>query len=416
MDSILRKDTLRIINDAIYAVLPEDAVKEALKGFVFPKKILVLAVGKAAWRMANAASESLGDNIFEGLIITKYGHSRGSIEAFEIYEAGHPIPDDNTIRATEKALRMAQSINSENLLLFLVSGGGSSLFEMPAEEVQLKDIIDITEQLLMSDASIKDINAVRKHLSKVKGGRFAQVVSPAKILSLVLSDVLKDELDTIASGPAYPDHTTSQQAIDVIRKYKVKISDGALDALNLETPKSLDNVQTKIVGNITMACQAAKCAAEKLGYHAVILTTTLNCHACEAGAFLSAIANEIVLSDQPVRKPCVIIVGGETVVKVRGSGLGGRNQELALSSAIGIEGLKNVVIASVATDGTDGPTEAAGGIVDGTTISRLTNQGLSVTEILSNNDSYTALQLIGDLIITGPTGTNVNDLMLILCK
>ena len=416
MHSTLRKDALRIIDEAIHAVLPEDAVKEALKGFVSPKKIFVLAIGKAAWRMANAAHESLGDNIFKGLIITKYGYSRGFIKAFEIYEAGHPIPDENTIRATEEALRMVESINADDLLLFLVSGGGSSLFEIPAEKVQLKDIINITEQLLMSGASIKEINAVRKHLSKVKGGRFAKVVSPVKILSLVLSDVLKDEFDAIASGPAYPDPTTTQQAINVIQKYKIQISNAALNALNLETPKRLDNVQTMIIGNITMACEAAKCAAEKLGYNTVILTTTLNCHACEAGAFLGAIAGEIVSSDQPVERPCGIVVGGETVVQVSGSGLGGRNQELALSSAIGIEGLKNVVIASVATDGTDGPTEAAGGIVDGTTISRLIDQGISAPEFLNNNDSYHALKIIGDLVIIGPTGTNVNDLMLVLCK
>lgn len=416
MDNALRKDALWIIDEAIRSVLPEDAVKEALKGFVFPKKIFVLAIGKAAWRMANAASDSIGDKIARGLVITKYGHSRGDIESFEIIEAGHPVPDGNTIRATEKALRMVESLGAHDILLFLVSGGGSSLFEMPAENVQLNDIIRVTEQLLISGASIKEINIVRKHLSKIKGGRFAQVVRPAKIFSLVLSDVLKDELDTIASGPAYPDQTTTDQAIDVLKKYKIKISRNALCAINLETPKLLDNVQTKIIGSVSIACAAAKRAAENLGYNSIILTTTLDCQACEAGVFLSAIAREIELTNQPLEKPCVLIVGGETVVQVSGSGLGGRNQELALSAAIGIAGLNNIVVASVATDGTDGPTEAAGGIVDGTTMSRLIEQGISATEVLRNNDSYHALKIIGDLVITGPTGTNINDLMLVLCK
>jgi len=286
---------------------------------------------------------------------------------------------------------MVQSLDAEDIVLFLVSGGGSSLFEI-------------------------QINAVRKHLSKVKGGRFAQVVSPAKIFSLVLSDVLGNKLDAIASGPAYPDNTTTQQAVSVIQKYRIKMSSVALHALSIETPKYLDNVETKIIGSVSIACDAAKYVAEKLGYNALVLTTTLNCHACEAGVFLSAIAQEIASSNQPIKKPCVIIVGGETVVHVKGSGFGGRNQELALSAAIGIEGLDNVVIVSVATDGIDGPTEAAGGIVDGTSIARLTEKGISAIDILSNNDSYHGLKLVGDQIIIGPTGTNVNDLTLILCR
>jgi len=416
MDNTLRKDVLRIVDKAIRSVLPEDAVKQALKEFVSARKIFVLAIGKAAWRMANAANDSLGDKIARGLVITKYGHSWGDIESFEIIEAGHPIPDGNTIRATEKALRMVKSLTADDIVLFLVSGGGSSLFEMPAENVHLDDIIRITEQLLISGASIKEINSVRKHLSKVKGGRFAQVVGPAKIFSLVLSDVLKDELDTVASGPAYPDQTTTRQAIDVLKKYKIKIPRNALSAINLETPKHLDNVQTKIIGSVSIACASAKCAAEKLGYNSIILSTTLDCQAREAGVFLSAIAREIAFTNQPLQKPCVLIVGGETVVQVSGGGLGGRNQELALSAAIGIAGLNNIVVASVATDGTDGPTEAAGGMVDGTTMSRLIEQGVSATEVLRNNDSYHALKMIGDLVITGPTGTNVNDLILVVCK
>jgi len=469
MSKSLRKDARKIIDQAIRAVYPEDAVKKALStiysagtakdhpnttsstdtaknplntipstdtakdhpnttsstdtakdplgGFVSGKKIFVLAIGKAAWRMAKAANESLQRQISGGLAITKYGYSMGRINDFEVWEAGHPIPDENSIKATERALNMVTDPRrKDDYLLFLVSGGGSSLFESPADGVSLSDITEITDQLLKSGAAIQEINTVRKHLSKVKGGRFAQIVKPARIFSLVLSDVLGDKLDTIASGPAYPDCSTSEDAIRITQKYSINLSPGALEALKLETPKSLDNVETRIIGSLSVACASAKQAAEELGYSVAILTTVLDCQAREAGTFLSAIAREVVLRNQPIRKPCAIIAGGETVVEVRGNGLGGRNQELALSAARGIGGLKNVVIASAATDGTDGPTDAAGGIVDGSTMTRLKKQGISAEEALDNNDSYHALKAVDDLLVTGPTGTNVNDLMLMLCK
>ena len=416
MNTSLREDALKIVHEAIRAVYPETAVKQALKGFVSGKKIFVLAIGKAAWRMAKAASESLEDRISKGLVITKYGYSMGSIDGFKVCEAGHPIPDENTIKATERALRMVADLGEGDVLLFLVSGGGSSLFELPVKKVGLSNITDITDQLLKSGAAIQEINAVRKHLSKVKGGRFAQIVKPARIFSLVLSDVLGDKLDTIASGPAYPDYTTSHDAIGVVRKYDVSLSQCVLNALNVETPKSLDNVETMVIGGVSIACEAARRSGEKLGYNSSVLTTNLDCQAREAGAFLGAVAREVVLRDQPIKRPCVIIAGGETVVQVRGSGLGGRNQELALSAARGIEGLKDVVVVSVATDGTDGPTDAAGGIVDGSTIARLAEQGISVEGVLNSNDSYHALQAVDALVITGPTGTNVNDLMFVLCR
>ena len=311
---------------------------------------------------------------------------------------------------------MIKDLREEELLLFLVSGGGSSLFELPAQNVELRDLIDITDQLLKSGATISEINAVRKHLSKVKGGRFAEIVKPAEIFSLVLSDVLGDRLDTIASGPAYPDFTTSQDALRIIRKYGIKLTSRVSSAMNNETPKSLENVETKIIGSVFIACEAAKTAAEKLGYNSMILTATLDCEAREAGVFLGGIVREIVSRDRPVKRPCAVILGGETVVQVKGNGLGGRNQELALSAARGIEGLDNVVIASVATDGTDGTTDAAGGIVDGETLMRLGEKGIDVEEALDNNDSYHALEAAGDLLNTGPTGTNVNDLIIVLCK
>jgi len=311
---------------------------------------------------------------------------------------------------------MVKDLKREDMLLFLVSGGGSSLFELPAESVELEDLISITDQLLRSGATIFEINAVRKHLSRVKGGRFAEAVNPAMIFSLVLSDVLGDRLDTIASGPAYPDFTTSQDALRIIEIYDVKLPARVLNALKKETPKSLENVEAMIVGSISIACEAAKLAAKQLGYNSMVLTTALNCEAREAGTFLSAIVREIVTRDRPVKRPCVIILGGETVVRVKGSGLGGRNQELALSAACGIWGLDNAVIASVATDGTDGPTDAAGGIVDGQTVDRLKEKGIDVAEVLNYNDSYHALEAVESLLRTGPTGTNVGDLIILLCK
>jgi glycerate 2-kinase len=412
----VREDALRTVEEAIRAVYPENGVKKALENLESTGNIKVLAIGKAAWRMAKAARESLEDRISEGIVITKYGHSMGDIEGFSTFEAGHPIPDKNTIEATKRALGMVEDLKGEDLLLFLVSGGGSSLFELPAENIELEDLISITDQLLRSGATILEINAVRKHLSRVKGGHFAETLNPVKIFSLVLSDVLGDRLDTIASGPAYPDCTTSQDALGIIGKYDIKLPSKVLNALKKETPKSLGNVETRIVGSISIACEAARIAAEQLGYTSMILTASLDCEAREAGKFLSGIAREISARERPVKRPCAIILGGETVVQVKGKGLGGRNQELALSAACGIEGLENIVIVSTATDGTDGPTDAAGGLVDGETMMHLREKGIDVEEALSNNDSYHALEVVGDLLMTGPTGTNVSDLIVLLCR
>jgi hydroxypyruvate reductase len=316
--------------------------------------------------------------------------------------------------ATKRVLELTNSLKENDVVLFLISGGGSALFEMPVDGVSLEDIQKLTEALLKSGANIVEINTVRKHLSRVKGGRFAQHVYPARIVSLVLSDVLGDRLDSIASGPAYPDGTTSQQAIDVLRKYNITVSEKILNALAQETPKELSNVETFIIGSVKVACENAEKFASQLGYNTFVLTTTLDCEAKEAGKFLASIAKEIKNSDRPVKKPAAIILGGETVVKVKGSGKGGRNQELALSFALAIEGLENIVLCSFGTDGTDGPTDAAGGIVDGQTAQKIRKAGLSAESFFENNDSYNALKIAGDLLITGPTGTNVNDLIVLL--
>ncbi|MBO8166419.1 MAG: glycerate kinase [Kosmotoga sp.] len=415
MNSI-REDALYIADEAIKAVLPENAVVSALQSKKFEGNVVLVAIGKAAWRMAAAAKEVLGDRISRGVVITKYQHSLGKIKGLEVYEAGHPVPDENTLKATEIALELVKNLSEKDTVLFLVSGGGSALFESLREGVTLDDLADITQKLLNSGANIVEINTVRKHLSKVKGGGFARLVQPAKVFSLVLSDVLGDRLDSIASGPAYPDSSTSEEAINIVKKYGLNIPERIKRVLMLETPKTIDNVETKIIGSVGKVCEVAVKKAEELGYKATILTTTLDCEAKEAGAFLAAIAREISDFNSTFKRPCAIVLGGETVVHVKGSGKGGRNQELALSAAKGIKGLKGVAILSVGTDGTDGPTDAAGGIVDGTTVVRLKEKGLDIDSFLDNNDAYHALQAIGDLIVTGPTGTNVNDLILMLVR
>jgi len=415
----MKKKLKSIVDMVVRTLIPEESTRlwiannmhkfESVDGNLY-----TIAIGKAAWRMAKATNDVLGERIEYGIVVTKYAHSEGDIPRFEIYEAGHPVSDENTLKATQKVLELTSNLTESDLVLFLVSGGGSALFEMPMEGIELEEIQFLNEQLLKSGANIVEINTVRKHLSKVKGGRFAQHVYPAKIVSLVLSDVLGDRLDSIASGPAYPDGTTSQQAIDVLRKYNITVSEKILNALAQETPKELSNVETFIIGSVKVACENAEKFASQLGYNTFVLTTTLDCEAKEAGKFLASIAKEIKNSDRPVKKPAAIILGGETVVKVKGSGKGGRNQELALSFALPIEGLENIVLCSFGTDGTDGPTDAAGGIVDGQTAHKIRKAGLSPESFLENNDSYNALKIAGDLLITGPTGTNVNDLIVLL--
>ena len=290
-------------------------------------------------------------------------------------------------------------------MLFLLSGGGSALFEVPlipGEELQ-----DITAQLLASGAEITQINTIRKRLSAVKGGKFALHCAPAKVFTIVLSDIIGDPLDMIASGPAYPDSSTCAQALEITETYKLRLSEQALSYLGQETPKMLDNVTTMITGSVRELCAAAAEAARQLGYEPQILTDALSCEAKEAGTWLAGLARNAT-------GKTALIAGGETVVKLTGKGKGGRNQELSLSAAAGIEGMENVCVFSVGSDGTDGPTDAAGGYVDGTTAARLRELGIEIPHVLHQNDAYHALQKVGGLIITGPTGTNVNDVAVVL--
>ena len=407
MNLTLRRDADTIIRASLKAVLPDEAVRRALKSFAPGNgRVVLVAAGKAAWQMAYAAVEALGC-VDGGIVVTKYGHVKGEIPGVSCYEAGHPVPDENSFAATEKALELVHDLKAEDTVLFLLSGGGSALFEkplLPGAELQ-----DITGQLLASGADIVEINTIRKRLSGVKGGRFAWECAPAQVFSIVLSDILGDPLDMIASGPAVPDTSTCAQAQAVAEKYHLNLSGQAKALLRQETPKMLDNVTTQVTGSVRQLCTAAAGACRELGYESVLLTDRLCCEAREAGDFLGAVAR----THAGQGRKLAWIAGGETVVHLRGSGLGGRNQELALAAAPALAGLDAAVF-SVGSDGTDGPTDAAGGYVDGDTTAALAASGWNVFDTLQNNDAYHALQAADGLIVTGATGTNVNDVTVVL--
>ncbi|MCR5670581.1 MAG: glycerate kinase [Butyrivibrio sp.] len=408
-DSKLRKDADHIIESSINAVLPDKAVMRALKDFPGAKgRVVVVSAGKAAWTMADAAGRAL-DRYDEGIVITKYGHIVGDIEGMECYEAGHPVPDENSFIATKRALEMVDGLSEDDVVIFLLSGGGSALFELPL--ISGKELQDITGQLLASGANIVEINTIRKRLSKVKGGRFAMACAPAHVFSIVLSDIVGDPLDMIASGPAYPDSSTCKEAAAIVEKYGIKLSAEAESLLDIETPKQLTNIETHITGSVKELCAAAAKNCVELGYKTEILTDSLCCEAKEAGKYLADIAKSHVNDKEKL----AFIAGGETVVHLTGNGKGGRNQELALIAAAGIAGLnRDIAIFSIGSDGTDGPTDAAGGYVDTDTAGKLADKGISIPEVLENNDSYHALKAIDGLIMTGPTGTNVNDVAVVL--
>ena len=408
MDQKLRQDADAIIRAAIAAVLPDEAVRRALKGRHFPGRVLLVAAGKAAWQMARAAVEALGP-VDAGVVVTKYGHVQGQLPGVICYEAGHPVPDENSFRATQAALDLVAGAKETDTVLFLLSGGGSALFEKPL--IPGGELQDITQQLLACGADIVEMNTIRKRLSAVKGGRFALACAPARVYSIVLSDILGDPLDMIASGPAVPDRSTCAQAQAIAETYGLRLSEAARACLQQETPKALDNVETHITGSVRELCVAAAAACGQLGYKPVLMTDHLDCEAREAGRFLADIARTHAGRGQAT----AYLAGGETVVRLTGHGLGGRNQELALAAAPGLAGLPAAVF-SVGSDGTDGPTDAAGGYVDGDTAAALAARGLDAGAVLADNDAYHALQAVDGLIVTGPTGTNVNDVAVVLVR
>ena len=384
----MREDAETILREAVAAAQPGRLVREALAAERLTGRIVLLAAGKAAWAMAQAACACVP--VRRGIVITKDGHLGGALPPLELVEAGHPVPDARAFAAARRALALTQGLTAEDTVLVLLSGGASALFELP----------------LVPEA----MNAVRKRLSAVKGGRFAQHCAPARVVSVLLSDVLGDRPDVIGSGPAVPDSSTSGEALEAAGQAGL-LPDAALEALlRQETPKLLENARWHVVGGVRLLCAAAEETCRRLGYAPFVLTDRLSCEAREAGRFLSAAAQYHAGRGRAL----ALLAGGETVVHVTGSGLGGRNQELALAAAPGLEGLSDAAVFSFGSDGTDGPTDAAGGYADGRTAAILRALGRTAEAWLDDNDAWHALAQTGGLLRTGPTGTNVNDLSVLL--
>ncbi len=432
----VKGDALAIMREAIESADPYRAVRKSLKveggklvvsgeEFEIKGRIYLLAFGKAACAMARAAVDVLGAAVHKGVVLTKYGYAENCprMGGIKVIEAGHPVPDGNSLLGAELGLELAEKVGPEDVLLVLISGGGSALFLLPEGGISLEDKIRTNELLLKSGATIYEINTVRKHISAVKGGKLAKRVR-GTVISLILSDVVGDPLEAIASGPTVKDPTTFQDAFRILNLYGVweKLPESVKKHIELglegkaeETLKEdLPNVHNFIVGSGTMACEAAERKAEELGYNAAVLTTTLEGEARDVAVAIGSIIEEISRNNRPLKKPAVLIAGGEWTVTVgEGTGLGGPNQEFALSIARKIAGL-NAVVLAVDTDGTDGPTDAAGGIVDGETLKKLKKARIDVEEALRRHDAYHALERVGALLRTGPTGTNVNSLVIAL--
>lgn len=408
MNQELRKDAKQIIDEAIASVQPDAAVRRALSNIVFSEHVYIVAIGKAGWQMADAAVSYLQENGIKyekGIVITKYHHVMGQLPRIHCVEAGHPVPDENSFKGTQEVLSMVKDLTEEDMVLFLVSGGGSALFEKP--RISKKELSDITEQLLASGADIVEMNTIRKRLSEVKGGRFALACMPAMVEAVVLSDIVGDPMDMIASGPAYPDASSCADAGKIAKKYKLRLSVEAEKCLKDETPKELRNVHTQIIGSVRQLCKAAQKACKELGYKPRILAEDVTAEAREVGWDFAQLS--LMKKNHAEKNKIALIAGGETIVHLQGKGRGGRNQELAFSAMKVIAGQKDIAIFSVGSDGTDGPTDAAGGYVDGDSYEALKNAGLSYEKILQDNDCYHGLQAIDGLVLTGPTGTNVND-------
>src|SRR5215212_4047478 len=411
-DADPREAVLRSVRLEGNAVVAEDERFE-------PERIFVLAAGKAAGAMARAAEELFGERIAGGLIVTKYGHEASS-EKLEIIFAGHPEPDENSVEAARRAEELARSLGEGDLLLALNSGGASALLADPAPPIELADLKKLTGDLLRSGADIGEINTVRKHVSVLKGGGLVRLAHPAPTIALLLSDVVGDEPSSIASGLTAPDPTTLDNTRRVLERYGIEPPDSVADHLQNaeETPASDDpifeNVANCICGGGRHAAEAAAKKAGELGYTPLLLTTTLTGDALGAASMYAAIIREVLASGNPIAPPCAIVSGGEATVTVRGSGTGGPNQEFVLALAAELDGVEGWTVFSADTDGNDGSTDAAGGIAAGKTVQRIRDTGMDPEEALADNDSYAALEAGGALLVTGPTGTNVNELRVAL--
>ena len=408
MKRYLYEDARWIAERAIAAVKPDEAVRRALQNVTLTGRVYLVAVGKAAWQMASAAVNCLEKPVQKGIVITKYDHVMGKIPGVVCYEAGHPVPDENSYTATQMVLDMTADLREEDTVLFLLSGGGSALFEKPLVDGAV--LQEVTQTLLGAGAGITEINTIRKRLSGVKGGRFAAHCAPARVESIILSDVLGDPVDMIASGPAAADSTTAAEAKAIANRYGVDRHPQVRKCLEAETPKSVPNVHTQIIGSVRALCREAEKAAGERDYECIFLSDQLDGEASETGRWLIRELKQYIGSGRKL----ALIAGGETVVHLKGNGLGGRNQELALAAAVALDGVENAALISVGSDGTDGPTDAAGGYADGDTVREMARKGVDAAAFLENNDSYHALESVGNLIITGPTGTNVNDVTIVL--
>jgi len=378
--------------------------------------------------MAQAVEQILADRITRGVINTKYGHSR-PLQRIEVNEAGHPLPDERGVEGTEKIVKLLKEADRQTLVLCLLSGGGSALMPHPAAGISLEEKQQTTQRLLQSGASIEETNAIRKHLSGIKGGRLCQLAHPARVVTLILSDVVGNKLETIASGPTVADPSTFADCLRIVERYDLvgrlppsvirRLQAGVRGGVE-ETPKPGDRIfsscQNLVVGDNRLAVEAARAKAISLGYNTLVLSTQIEGEAREVARVYAALAKEVLSSGNPVGSPACFIGGGETTVTVKGEGKGGRNQELVLAAAVQIDGLRDVVILSGGTDGTDGPTDAAGAVADGQTVRRAKQMGLSASDCLRENDSYQFFRALGDLLMTGPTGTNVMDIQIVLVR
>jgi len=437
--SAMRKDAVEIFYKALKAVQPGDAIKRHCKfdgetllighrsyHLARYKNLYILGTGKATAPMAAAIEDIIDEKITGGIITVKFGHV-ADLKRINLIEAGHPVPDENGIRGASAILNLAENVEKDDLILCLISGGGSALLPFPYDGITLKDKQDIIKILLSCGATIHEINTIRKHISKIKGGRLAQAVYPATLVTLILSDVVGDDLDVIASGPTVPDSTSFYDCKNIFRRYNIidKIPNNILNHIESgisgetdETPKPHDPVFDRtynlIIGSNVESLMSAKKKAESLGYNVLLLSSMIEGETRFVAQVHGAIAREIIKTGNPLPLPACILSGGETTVTILGNGLGGRNQEFALSASIDISGKKNIVMLSAGTDGSDGPTDAAGAFSDTFTLKRAEEIGLDPYRFLANNDSYHFFQKLGDLFITGPTNTNVMDLRIVL--
>ena len=421
---ILRKHARTIFQAALSAADPAGAVERHLRRRDFSRfhNIYVVGAGKAGASMAQAAERVLGRRIAAGLLNVKYGHT-AKLRRIELNQCGHPVPDENGVAGAERIARIAAGAGKDDLVICLISGGASALMPAPAEGITLEEKQATTRLLLASGANIHEINSIRKHISRIKGGQLARLASPARVESLMLSDVIGDNLDVIGSGPTAPDVSTFAGAVEILDRYAIRervpasvrerLEQGARGAIP-ETPKPDDpvfaRVRNAIVGSNRLALAAAAACAKAQGYRTLVLSSEIQGEAREIARMHAAIASEMARTGRPIKPPACIVTGGETTVTIRGDGLGGRAQEFALAAALEIAGLENVVIFCAGTDGTDGPTNAAGAVADGQTLGRKPD----ARRYLDRNDSYHYFESLGDLVITGPTNTNVMDVCIVL--